>query len=131
MTVALFPFGLGWRVPASILVGTCSTLHHRVSMHALSVGHHAIVATGVRKHLVLASVCCIVHHAVLLLSVVCLLSATLSLTLDIHRRMRSDSVLRRSRAWFLRASSLFSHHLIVHMCTLASGATNQVVMLLH
>ena len=66
-------------------------------MHALAVGHHPAVPTSVRKHLVsLASVCSIIHHVVLLFSVVCLLGTTLGLAFDIHWRVRSDSVLRRS-----------------------------------
>lgn len=116
---SLLPFRLAWRKASHILLTTIvwcrvASAHH---VHPLTL-HDATESAGIRHHFLLVRSWpvreIVSHHFVLRTSTVWIHSrwATYSLRsiLTINRRLRSDSVFRRSRARLLRVGSALLHH---------------------
>lgn len=132
---ALLPFLL-WRTESSLLLclGLLKpvwAIHH---LHWLSLGHHPREAAHRVAHHFLASDEIVGANQLFLLVLSSLLGIALLvswvhlllLALDVHRRVRSDAVLRWSWRWLWTVCALLTHHL----CLQAARATNQVVVLL-
>ena len=128
---ALFPLRLAGRVPACLLLDTWIGSAHEIigccTMHALSLRHHASKTTRIRQHFILGAyartTCKIRRYQILLFvlggMIVCLLLLIIGLgvlTLNIYRRLGSDSVFWRSWAGLLGVSPVFlvDHLSIVH-----------------
>ena len=101
-------------------------------MHALAVRHHSAVTAWSIYNFWASEIRTSYHIAFVfvcrsLLGIARALVLLGALTLDVHWRLRSDSVLRRRRSRLLRIVSLLSVHLA---SSLTSGA-HQIVMLLN